>query len=108
MRKRLLDENVGSSLQRGQRFLHVVHRRSADQYDLRPEFLQRLAIIGENFPAHFLTALLQRFEAGVAKAQLPHSQRLEIPCVPASNRTATDNQSPISHPVGNSGHEITL
>src|SRR5208282_2142290 len=104
VRKRFLDKNVSSSLERGQRLLHVVHRRSADQYHIRPEFLQRLAIVVEDFPVQFLTAVLQRFGAGVAKAKLPHPKRLEIPCVPPPNRAAADHQSSIFHPCGGSGH----
>src|SRR5208282_1680728 len=105
MRKRFLDENVGLSLQGGQRLLHVVHRRSADQHDIGLELPQRLAIVAENFPVQFLTAVHQRFEAGVAKTQLPHTQRLKILCVPAPNRSAADYQNPMSYPVGSSGHK---
>src|SRR6266849_4173926 len=108
MRNGFLDKNVGSGTQSGQRLLHVVHRRSADQYDIRLEFPERLAVISEGFPLQFLTASLPSFGAGVAKAELPHPQRLEISCVPPANRTATDYQDPISHPVGNSGHGFTL
>src|SRR6266481_2476331 len=108
VRKRLLDKNVGVSLQRGQRLLHVVHRRGADHYDIRPEFLQRRAIVAEHFPVQFLTGLLQRFGAGIAKGKPLHPKRLQIPCVPAANRTATDYQNPISYPVGNRRHEVIL
>ena len=108
VRERFLDKNVRLSTQRGQRLLHVVHRRGTDQYDIRLELRQRLVIVAEDLPVQLFTALLQRFGAGVAKAKLPHPKRLEISCVPAANRTATDYQNPISCPVGNCGHEVIL
>src|SRR5271169_1726330 len=106
MGKRLLDKNVGLSLESGQRLLDVADGRSADEDDIRLEFFERLAIAAEDFAWQFLTALLQRCGAGVAKAKLPHFERLEISCVPAANRTATDDQDPILHPAGNSGHDL--
>src|SRR5208337_4477649 len=108
MRKRFLDENVGLSLQGGQRLLHVVHRRSANQHDIRFEFPQCLAIVVEYFSAQFLTALLQRLGTGIAEPKIPHPKRLEVSCMPAANGTATDYQSPISYAVGNAGHKTYL
>src|SRR5260370_33966551 len=103
-----LDKNVGSGMQSGQCLLHVVHRRSADQHDIRPEFPERFAIVAEGFPLQFLTASGQRFGAGVAKAELLDAKGLEILCMSPANGTATDYQGPISYPVGNSGHGFIL
>jgi hypothetical protein len=69
----------------------VVHRRSADEYDLRLEFLQSFGIVGERLSAQFFAALLQRFGTGIAKPEPPYAQRLQISRVAAANRSATDH-----------------
>src|SRR5271155_3442600 len=100
--KRLLDENVGLSLESGERLFNVVNRWSADQDDVRLEVPERLRIIGKTFTLEFVAAILQRCGTGVAKTELLQSQRLEVLCVTPADGTAADHQASISNPLGSS------
>ena len=68
--QRLFDEDVGARPQREQRFLHVAHRRRANQHQIGLETLKRFTVTPKTVPPPRPFCIVQCLSIRVAKSEL--------------------------------------